>query len=161
MQVSDDVHRTYNLVVGHLGRAFSFEALTLLIEILRKKSLRFEQERTSLAITGFCVALQDVDLIVTRIGLDEILTQTAKLHEIAHLLLRHVPRFSDGPSTSTYEEFRHLRAPKHNVYRAHSNMYDDHREQDAEILATLLLDCINREGTSPPKSAEDMHGWKR
>lgn len=161
MKVSDEVQRTYKLVVDQLGEAFSFKTLTLLIETLRNKRLHFEQERTPLAIAGYCVALQDVDLIVTRMGMDEILTQTVKLHEIAHLLLRHVPRFSDGPSTPTYKQFQYRRAPKHSVYRAHSTMYDDHREQDAETLATLLLDCINREETSPPKSAEDVHGWKR
>ena len=161
MEVSDEVQRTAQRIFAHLGRAFSFEALTLLTEGCRVKRLRFEQIRTPLAITGCCVALQDVDLIITQMGMDEILTQTAKLHEIAHLLLGHVPRFSDGPSTSTYEEFQHHRELKHSVYRTHRTIYDDCREQDAETLATLLLDGISQGETLLPKSAEDVHGWNR
>ncbi len=161
MKVSDEVQRTYHRIFAHLGRAFSFEELTLLTEGCRVKRLRFEQERTPLAITGCCVALQDVDLIITRMGMDEILTQTAKLHEIAHLLLGHVPRFSDGSSTPTWEEFQHRRESKNIVYRTHRTIYDDPREQDAETLATLLLDCISRKETVVPESAEDIHGWNR
>jgi hypothetical protein len=161
MEVSDEVQRTVQRIYAHLGRAFSFEALILLTESCRVKRLRFEQERTPLAITGCCVALQDVDLIITRMGMDEILTLTAKLHEIAHLLLGHILRFSAGPLTPTYEEFQHRRETKLGVYRTHGTIYDDSREQDAETLATLLLNCISQEETSPPEFAKDVYGWKR
>jgi hypothetical protein len=161
MDISGDVQRTYRLVVGHLGSAFSFQTLTLFTEGCRVKPLHFEQERTPPAITGWCVALKDMDLIITRMGMDEILMQTVKLHEIAHLLLGHVPRFSgeSSSSTPTYEEFRRCREAKQRVYRSHDAMYDDRREQDAETLATLLLNCIRQAETLLPESAEDVHGW--
>lgn len=149
----DEVQRVLRLVIGCLGKAFSFEKLTLFVEAQRNKTLLLKQGKTPVAITGYCAALQDVDLVVTRRGLDGILTRAAQLHEIAHLLLGHVK-----PSTLTYKEFENHPELKHVVHLAHRTVYDDRLEHDAEMFATLLLDCIMREGVLLPEFARDLHG---
>ncbi len=155
-RISDEVRRTFSTIVEHLGPAFSFEELAAYAEGCRGKPLRFEQERMPATLGGWCIALQDVDLICTRVGMDDLLTQTVRLHEIAHLLLHHVLHLADGPATPTYQEFQRRRRP---VFRHHFTMYADPLEQDAETLATLLLDGIRQEESALPDLAKEVHGW--
>lgn len=154
-EISDEVKRVFRLIVGTLGRSFSFEELILFTAACRGKALRFEQNPLPIALSGYCLALQDVDLIVTRKGLDSILLQAVKLHEMAHLLLRHLPAFSNGPTTPTYAAFVSHEQPQPLLWR--NSSYNDPQEQDAELLATLLLDCIRQQGFS--EVARDIYGW--
>jgi hypothetical protein len=156
-EISDEVKRVFELIVRHLGRTFSLDELILFAAGCRGKSLLFEQKPMPVALSGYCLALKDVDLIVTRKNLDGILTQAVKLHEIAHLLLRHLPALSDGPATPTYAAFQSHEPSRSLVSRNLS--YDDPREQDAELLATLLLDCISRQGDAFSEVARDIYGW--
>lgn len=155
-KVSEQVQRVFRLVVRHLGETFSLQDLTLFVASSRGKPLYFEQQRTPMAISGYCLALQDIDLIVTRIGMDEFLARATQLHEIAHLLLRHLPLHSEGTETPTYEEFQ--RAWNSRML-SRDNQYDDPQEQDAETLATLLMQCIERQEASLPEVAKDIYGW--
>ncbi|HEY7414492.1 MAG TPA: hypothetical protein VH593_04815 [Ktedonobacteraceae bacterium] len=155
--ISSTVRSAFQQIVKQLGQTFSWQDLTLLTASCRGKPLQFEQRDIPVAITGYCLALRDVDLIVTRAGMDDVLTWTAKLHEMAHLLLRHLPDCSYGPLTPTYTAFRKAEHRQGIVYRA--SEYDDPQERDAELLATLLLDCITQYETSLPKVARDIYGW--
>jgi hypothetical protein len=85
-EISDEVQRVFALIVRHLGKTFSFDELILFTAGCRGKPLVFEQKPMPVALSGYCLALRDVDLIVTRPNLDDILTRAVKLHEVAHLL---------------------------------------------------------------------------
>ncbi|HLI71963.1 MAG TPA: hypothetical protein VKV19_19595 [Ktedonobacteraceae bacterium] len=156
-EISEHVQRVFALIVRHLGRAFSLDELILFTAGCRGKPLMFEQKPMPVALSGYCLALQDVDLIVTRANLDDILTQAVKLHEISHLLLQHLPMLSDGPATPTYAAFQRHESAQTWVTRNLS--YDDPQEQEAELLATLLLDCISRQGAAFSALARDIYGW--
>ena len=152
-----EVERTLDLVVDHLGAAFSFDHLTLFTATCRNKVLKFEQDLMPVGITGCCIALADTDLIVTRRSLDKILTQTVKLHEIGHLLLQHVPILAMGQATPSYALFKQRR-PELKVgviYRSHISAYRVAQEFAAETFATALLECILRYETSMP-----YFGWE-
>lgn len=156
-EISEEVQRVFALIVRHLGNTFSLDELILFTAGCRGKPLVVEQKAMPVALSGCCLALQDVDLIVTRRNLDDILTRAVTLHEIAHLLLRHLPVLSDGPATPPYAAF-HLPYPAPALVARHLS-YDDPREQDAELLATLLLDCVSRQGTAFSELARDIYGW--
>ncbi len=155
---SDSVGNALHLVRSHLGKTFSLQELLLFTAGCRGKKLLCEQKKLPMAITGYCLALQDVDLIVTRTGMDEILSRATQLHEVAHLLLRHLPSLSYGPTTPTYMAFQDFANLPSGAFHRDSG-YNDPREQDAELLATLLLDCITRKESSLPEIAKDIHGW--
>jgi len=155
--VQHEVHRIFGLTQGILSDTFSFNALADFTALCRKKPLRIEEEVLPVAITGYCVALHDVDLICTRQGLDTILMVTARLHEIAHLLLGHIPALSMGDTTPSYETFMHHRDLRSAFYRTHVSAYETPSEYAAETLATLLLKCIFREQNSMPQLARDLY----
>ncbi len=157
-EISNSVQNVLHLVMTHLGRTFSLQELVLFTAGCRGKKILFEQKSIPVGVTGYCLALQDLDLIVTRAGMDEILSQATQLHEIAHLLLRHLPTLSYGPSTPTYAAFRDFENPQDGIVHRDGG-YDDPREQDAELLATLLLDCITRKESSLPEIVKDICGW--
>lgn len=160
LKISDEVRRVFALVVQYLGESFSLQELTLFTGGCRGKTLLVEQMTIPVSLSGYCLALQDVDLVVTREGMDTILTQVATLHEIAHLLLRHIPLCSDGSETPTYATFQgHYERYQHVVYRDNGSRYDDPHEQDAETLATLLLGCISHTGDTFSEVARDIYGW--
>ena len=157
-EISDSVQKVLHLITTHLGKTFSLQDLILFTSACRGKKLIFEQKKVPNAITGYCLALQDVDLIVTRTGMDEILSRATELHEMAHLLLRHLPSLSYGAATPTYAAFRDFQNPLAGTLHRDGG-YADPREQDAEMLATLLLDCITRKESSLSEIAKDIHGW--
>lgn len=152
-----DVQRAFDAVCWVLGEEFSFSTLVDFIELSRGKPLQIEYDTMPVAITGYCLALQDADLICTRTGLDVILTHAARLHEISHLLLGHISLLSCGPSTPSYAAFLRCRDLQNALYRAHINPYDTPHEFAAETLATLLLGCITREKTAIPILARHLH----
>jgi hypothetical protein len=127
------------------------------ISFWRGKPLRVEQMPMPVNISGYCIALQDLDLIRTREGLDPVLNEAACLHECAHLLLSHLPKFSAGAETPTYAVFCQDSEGVQMLYRAHATIYDDPREHDAEVLATLLMMCLERDKRSLPPVAREMH----
>lgn len=156
-KLSADIQRVYGTVTHELGETFSLKTLIREISFWRGKLLRVEQAVMPVNITGYCIALQDLDLIRTRAGLDTLLTEAACLHECAHILLSHLPRFSAGPETPTYEAFCKNSQGIQMFYRSHTTVYDDPRENDAEVLATLLMLCVERERRSIPNVAREMY----
>jgi hypothetical protein len=155
--VTHEVHRVFDLTRAVLSDTFSFNALADFTSLCRKKPLRIEEEALPVAISGYCIALSDVDLICTRRGLDAILMATARLHEIAHLLLGHIPTFSMGDATPAYATFVHHRNLSSVLYRAHASAYESPCEYAAETLATLLLKCTFREQSSIPQLARELY----
>jgi len=156
-EVIDEVRRVFDLLRGVLSDTFSFDALANFTALYRKKPLRIEEAVLPVAITGYCIALRDVDLICTRQGLDAILVVTVRLHEIAHLLLGHIPFRSDA-TTLSYATFVPHRDLSSSQYRVQTFAYDLPAECAAETLATLLLKCIFREQATLPSLARKVYG---
>jgi len=160
MQV-DPFHQAHQVFVAisHvLGEAFSLNDLVELTELQRGKPLQIEQDTMPIAMTGYCLALQDVDLICTRAGLDDVLLQATRLHEIAHLLLGHVPLLSNGSATPAYAVFRSRRDLHHALHRSSSLLCTSQQEKAAEVLATFFGHGLSQEAASPPRLARDLHG---
>lgn len=109
-------------------------------------------------MTGYCLALQDMDLICTRPGMDDILTRSVQLHEIAHLLLGHLPTLSQGDATLAYAAFRRQRDLGNALWRSLVDAYEAPHERAAETLGTLLLECILRDEIVVPRLARDLYG---
>lgn len=122
------------------------------------KPVRIEEDQMPIGMTGYCVALQDMDLICTRAGLDNTLTRAAQLHELSHLLLGHIPRYSTGTDTSTYATFIQRRDLQRADRRDYATAYDAPQERDAELLATHLFDGIRQYESSVPDIARYVHG---
>jgi hypothetical protein len=154
----EDVERVFTGITHTYGVAFSFPAIITLIECQRGKPLRLEQDWMPVGMTGYCIALQDADLICTRTGMVPLLRQVAQLHEMAHLLLGHVPQLPFGSQTATYAEFARHRALEGTLHHARLAAYDTPREQAAETLATLLLDGIRKYEETVPTVARLLHG---
>src|SRR5256885_33200 len=106
------VHRRFDLVVGFLPTRgmLARRDIEKVVEGLRGVPLRIEDEpavlrdgkRLLARMTGACLALRDEDLVLVRMRLDQLTTDAVVLHEIAHLLLNHVPRPSDPSSVPSY-----------------------------------------------------------
>jgi hypothetical protein len=156
--VEHDVQRAFNTVVQALGDTFSFSALINFIELYRNKPLRIEEDAMPVPMTGYCLALQDMDLICTRPGMDDILTRSVQLHEIAHLLLGHLPTLSQGDATLAYAAFRRQRDLGNALWRSLVDAYEAPHERAAETLGTLLLECILRDEIVVPRLARDLYG---
>lgn len=156
-ELSTEVQRAYQSITRELGEAFSLQTLVREISFWRGKPLRVEQTLMPVNISGYCIALQDLDLIRTRAGLDPVLNEAACLHECAHLLLSHLPQLSAGSQTPTYTAFCQDGEGTQMLYRAHATIYDDPREHDAEVLATLLMLCLERDKRSLPPVARELH----
>lgn len=156
-EVIDEVRRVFDVLRGVLSDTFSFDALANFTALYRKKTLRMEEAVLPVAITGYCIALQDVDLICTRQGLDAIHVVAVRLHEMAHLLLGHIPFHSDTatPSYATFVPHQNLSSTR---YRVQVFAYDLPAECAAETLATLLLKCIFREQATLPPLARKVYG---
>ncbi len=158
---ANDVSRTFGLIVAHLGERFSFQELADFIAACRVKELRIEEVQLPVAVSGLCVALQDVDLICTRAGLDPVLSLATKLHECAHLLLRHVPQRSFGSETRTYREFLQQPDLWLALHRDHTSTYDAPHEHAAELLATLLFERMTCLDSAISELAMHVYGIAR
>jgi hypothetical protein len=154
-------HHTFTLITTYLEDSFSLEDLLQFIAGCRgKERVLIEEQVLPTGITGFCFAFQDVDLIVVRQGLDPVRHLAVCLHECAHFLLRHVPRLSAGPTTGTFAEFVEHGQLQHALYRSTSVTWDQVQEQDAEVLATLLMPCVENEMNGVPQIVKDVYGYR-
>jgi hypothetical protein len=152
------VQRAVTAVETVLGASFSIDLLIKYVAAVRIKPVQIEEDQMPIAMTGYCVALQDVDLICTRAGLDSTLTRAVKLHELSHLLLGHIPRYSTGVDTPTYATFIQRRDLQSADRRDYATAYDAPQERDAELLATHLFDRIRQYEASVPGIARYVHG---
>lgn len=157
-KVAINVEHMLTAISTVLGDTFSFDALVTFTELWRRKPLRIEEDQMPIAMSGYCVALQDVDLICVRKGMDSILSRSVQLHEIAHLLLGHLPQLSLGPATPPYHVFVQRRDLGAVLNRSHVLAYAEPHEHDAETLGTLMFECILREETAVPPLARDLYG---
>lgn len=165
---SGRIKRRFDLVVGFLPttRVLMRRDIEKVVEGLRGVPLRIENEpavprggkRLLARMTGACLALRDEDFVLVRTGLDPLSEDAGVLHEIAHLLLNHVPRPSDPSSVPSYAELRAGTAAIASVFRALASPYGDPREREAETLATLLLDLIRRQATTRSNIERDVLG---
>ncbi len=156
--LSHEVNQVYQIIGSVLGETFSFKALVNFTSLHRNKVLVVEQDKMPVALSGYCLALQDVDLVCTRSGMDNILMRAVQLHEISHILLGHMPLLSNGPETPSYKNFLRNRDRHSALYRSGATAYDTPQEYAAEMLATLLLPCIMRDENSIPRLAEELLG---
>jgi hypothetical protein len=154
----NSVQRTVTAVETVLGSSFSFDLLVEFVAAVRMKPVRIEEDQMPIGMTGYCVALQDVDLICTRACLDSTLTRAAKLHELSHLLLGHIPHYSNGTDTPTYATFIQRRDLQRADRRDSAAAYEAPQERDAELLATHLFDSIRQYESSVPDIARYLHG---
>lgn len=150
------VDAAYTAVFEVLGDSFTCDELIRLVELYRGKPLRIETAALPIGISGYCVGLRDLDLIRTRNNLDTILLDTVRLHELAHLLLGHI---TDCPLT--YAEFAGRADMQQGLQRAHAGRYAQPQEQAAEMLATLLLECVLREQQAIPQMVRALYGETR
>lgn len=147
------VDAAYVAVTRVLGKAFTRAELIRLVELQRGKPLKIEETALPIGVTGYCVALHDVDLIRIRVNLDGILANVAFLHELAHLLLGHIAN-----SPISYADFVRCADIQPSAWRTHTGRYEVPQEHDAETLATLLLECIFKEKRSIPQLARELYG---
>lgn len=155
------VHRIFSLITQFLGDAFSVDDIVAFVGQCRGKRVVIQEQPLPAGSTGYCFAFQDVDLIVVRQGLEDMRHRVACLHECAHFLLRHIPRVSAGPTTTTFTEFVRSGELRQAVYRSPITAYDEQQEHDAETLATLLVRCIERneeEKPRMPRTVQEMWG---
>lgn len=157
-ELAHDVQRMFRAITTVLGDTFAFAALVTLTELWRGKPLRIEDDVMPAAMSGYCVALQDVDLICVRQGLDPILRRSVQLHEIAHLLLGHLPQMSSGLTTPPYRVFVQRRDLSAALQRAYVGAYAEPDEHAAETLGTLLFECLLREERAMPAPARGLYG---
>ena len=161
-QAHIEVERRFELIKEHLGSKFTLEELLDFIAGCRgKESVVLVEQPLPPGQWAYCFAFRDKDLIVVRENLDPLRRLASCLHECSHFLLRHIPRFSAGPTTATFADFQqsaHLReAVYHAVVGESRNMYTDPQEWAAETLATLLADCI-KTGDDMPQLARHLYG---
>lgn len=154
-----DVATAYGLVTNHLGTAFSFEQLLTYIAARRSKPLGVQVVELELGpgLTGCAIGLLDADVIGVRTDLDERRFLAVRLHECAHFLLKHVPKYSAGGATTTFAAFMHAPTLQHARLRDRVTSYDDPAEDAAEHLARRLLKCIHRYNAAIPKVASDIY----
>ena len=158
VDLSPAVQRAVTTIQRVLGSVFSFDLLVDFVAAVRMKPVRIEEDEMPIGMTGYCVALQDVDLICTRAGLDSILTRAAQLHELSHLILGHIPRYSNGADTPLFATFIQHRNLQRADRRDYAATYDAPQERDAELLATYLFQSIRQYETSVPDIAQYLHG---
>src|SRR5690606_1492994 len=96
------VEAMFDKLKGKLGETFTLRQIQQHIEQERDRPLYIRSLPMNSKTTGYCVFLKDVDLIVTRAGLDRMLELGGQGHEMAHILLHknQVPRYP-----VTLEEF--------------------------------------------------------
>ncbi len=154
-----DVAAAYRLVTKSLGRAFSFEQLLTYIAARRSKPLGVQVVDVELGpgTTGCAIGLLDADVIGVRKDLDGRRFLPVRLHEGSHFLLKHVPKYSAGAETATFEEFMESPSTQHALLRDRATNYDNPVEDATENLARLLLKCINRYNGGIPDVASDIY----
>lgn len=158
--LSSNVSKTFNTITIVLGTSFSLRQLVRYVESWRQKILHIEPDVMPPGMTGYCVALLDLDLICVRSDLDAVLERISILHELAHFLLGHIEQFSKGEKTPSYRSFIQRRDQETLIYRKRffDALHYVDREQDAEALATLLFECIQRYENDLPDIIKNLHG---
>ncbi len=150
--VLEHVQRTFNVVNQTLGRSYSREKLFWLVERSRGKPLKYEERKLPSGYPGCCFALQDVDVVCVRAGLEPGRKLWVDLHEAGHFLLQHVPRLSFGAETPSYDEYRqHIDQIPLDQALCRS-VFDEPPEQAAELLGRSLATIIRRYEQSQIKS---------
>ncbi|MBA3947090.1 MAG: hypothetical protein H0X37_21330 [Herpetosiphonaceae bacterium] len=140
-----DIQHIIDRLVGDGSEGLTFERVRGDIECARNKPLLIETDVMPISMTGYIIALQDVDLICTRRGMTVLRTQFVILHELGHMLLGHISRLTKEAPTCTYDEFIKHRNLKYAVHRSYTNMYTSPPERAAETLATALFEKILRD----------------
>lgn len=145
VQVLSDVSRL-------LGKSFPFEALCDRVSNWRDNHpIRIEVDRKMpKEVSGYIVPLADCDLICVRPGVDDIAWLGIALHELAHLMLAHVPLCKGHPEIVTYKQF--IRRRDFTVAYCRGGDSDGkmtwQNEQEAEILAAVLLRLVSEGETT-------------
>ncbi|MEV4642155.1 hypothetical protein AB0J80_32880 [Actinoplanes sp. NPDC049548] len=96
---------------------------------------------------GLWLALPDVDLIAYESGTNRLHQEHIVAHELAHLICGHA-NLSGGPGLDTRALFPDLdpKLVRALLQRSH---YSDDQEQEAEVMASMLLSRLSRPPAAP------------
>jgi hypothetical protein len=158
MQLSQSVLATYATIQAELGSSFSLDTLCRYVEQRRQKPLVFHEETLTARIYGACIPLADVDLVLTRVGLDSVLQLATQLHELAHLLLNHMVLLTVDEGTASYLEYRTGNVVADRLMRQFDRTAP--HEHDAEMLAMFLHRCIVAHDQDAPSYAQQLYGHR-
>ncbi len=154
-----DVHNVLQKLTKNLGSTFTLTQLHGEVECQRNKPLLVEVNSLPISITGFVTALKDVDLIMLQPGMDHILTEIVLLHEMSHLLLRHLVPVTNKAAASNHFDDKTHAAVQSTLYRNSTNAYERPQEDAAETLATVLMERICRHKQGLPSTVINMYGF--
>jgi hypothetical protein len=151
-----EVRKKYANIISAYGQYFPLAALItyVIYDIRQKKPLYIMYFSLPMQVQGFCIGLADCDLIGIRIGLNENQKQITILHELSHLILKHIKLYSDQYGKMKLCEFLSsidINTTTTDIFLRHDAIigYSTERELAAESLATLLSPCIVDVGTIP------------
>lgn len=160
------IARIFAQVQQELGLSPTFQALILLIASCRGKPLRLVQRPLRPGLTAFCIALSDADLVCVCADAEEPLAQHSIFHELAHLLLGHLPLVS-MPQPSA--DFLALSSQELDLlYRQHralchggadisitdqESAFTTPQEHAADLLATYIGEYLDHCATTIPPLA--------
>lgn len=168
LTLSASVAQAWAMLARHLGSRFTLAELLDLISASRGKPIEVVELALPIGTDGGVLPLRDCDIIATRTGQDHILTLGSQLHECAHVVLGHVPLYVNGtpdatPTWATIHtalgelDATYLRSLV--VQRSHTTAYDVPEEADAEALASLLMDALDRSQQAVPLTVQALYGY--
>ncbi len=155
------VERLWETITLTLGSSFSIEDIIHYTEQQRGRRMQIAQHQLPQPTTGYAVALFDCDLIVVRPDIEPVRRRFVVLHELAHFLLGHVQKVE---KEITYTRFIHqigswstIASHRRVVLQGQSGEED----QEAELFAARLLDCVIQNDITPPPAAQRLFGDTR
>ena len=162
--VSLTVQRAFSNLNQEIGDVYSLDNIIGYVERWRQKPIRIENDQMPPDMTGYTISLLDCDLICKCPWLDALLERRTILHELAHLILNHIPPQPKDTKATLYATFIRRRdrynSVAHCLYR--QRIYEattrNPQEQDAELLAILISKGIRRYEMQTPIIARMLHG---
>ena len=140
----DQIAKVVGEIERLIGNSFPLEILIERVAQWRGKPIKVESDLMPLGMTGYIVPLKDCDLICYKQNLDLVRRNSVVLHEIAHLLLGHIPSNLDVSTFPTYRQFRRARDHKYIYCRRMTGQDDAEKEKYTELLSSILLEYIVR-----------------
>ena len=162
--ISLAVQRAFSNFNQEMGDVYPLDSVVGYAERWRQKPIRIENDQMPPGMTGYTVSLLDCDLICKCPGLDALLEQRTVLHELAHLILYHIPSQPKETKVIPYATFIKRRdrsdSAAHCLYRQriYAATTRNPQEQDAEVLAILINKGIRRYEMQTPLIARMLHG---
>lgn len=143
-----------------LGRVFDFEALLDLAARRRGRPLHLISRSLPLGPCGMWIVTRECDYVFFEHSTSPLHHRQIILHELAHVLCNHG---GSGPNLTVFAALLpHLRGAAIQRVLGRSS-YSDHEEQEAEVLATLLLQHVAAlpalDAWRPDLAAPNLLNW--